>query len=295
MSLRHVVLATLAALLYATCYVAIKAGLAYAPPLHFAAWRALIGGAVLMTMLALRGQRVLPARRLWIPVMVLAIVGPVVGFIAMFTSPLHAGAGLASVVGNTGPLLIIVLAAIFLHEPITLAKLVALGCGLAGVTVIAWTRTGMSGSTHVAAVALPLLAAASGASESIIVKLVRPAADVIRVAAWQFLIASLILFGLAAWREPYETITWTESFVLLLVLLAGGATAAATALWYSLVRQEEVSRLSLILFIVPVAGLGLGAVLFGERIGATQALGIVLILGGVGVAALERQRILLRP
>lgn len=291
MPLRHVVLATVAALLYASCYVAIKAGLAYAPPLHFAAWRALIGGVALITLLALRGQRVLPARRLWIPVVVLAMVGSVIGFVAMFTSPLHAGAGLASVVGNTGPLLIIVLAALFLHEPITRAKLAALMCGLAGVTVIAWTRAGVSGATHAAAVALPLVAAASGASEGIIVKLARPAADVIRVAAWQFLIASLVLFGLAAWREPHQTIVWTGSFVLLLVLLAGGATAAATALWYSLVRQEEVSRLSLILFIVPVAGLALGAVLFGERIGATQALGILFILGGVGIAALERQRI----
>jgi drug/metabolite transporter (DMT)-like permease len=140
---------------------------------------------------------------------------------------------------------------------------------------------------------LPLLAAVSGAGESIIIKLARPAADVTRVAAWQFVIASLALFALAAWREPHQAIAWTRSFALILAFLAGGATAAATAIWYWLLQQEELSRLSLMLFLVPVAALGLAAALFGERIGVVQAAGILLILVGLGAAAFERRRMAL--
>lgn len=47
------------------------------------------------------------------------------------------GAGLASVVGNTGPFLIIVLAAIFLGEPITGGKIPALVFGMADVMSVA--------------------------------------------------------------------------------------------------------------------------------------------------------------
>ena len=288
-SSRHIVLAVVAALLYAGCYAAIKAGLAYAPPMHFAAWRACLASALLLSMLATTRQPLLPARRAWAPTMVLAIVGPLIGFSAMFASPRHSGVGLASVVGNTGPLLIIVLAAMFLGEPINRAKLIALICGLVGVSLIALpAATTSRRSVDATAILLPLVAAASGAGESVIVKWARLGSDAIRVAAWQYFLGSLALFLLAALLEPGQSITWTRAFVLLLALLGGGTTAAATALWYWLVQREDVSRLSLVLFLVPVAGLALGVALFGERIAPLQGGGILVILAGVGVAASVR-------
>lgn len=286
---RHVFLAAVAALLFAGCYSAIKAGLAYAPPFQFAALRSLIGGLALLALLVATGGPVIPARRLWPAIALLAVVGPVIGFGAMFSSPFHTGAGLASVVGNTGPLLIIVLAALFLGEPVTLGKVTALVFGIAGVVLIA-LPSASSTSWHVPALLLPLLAASSGATESLIVKRVRAGRDVIGVAAWQFLLASGPLFALSAWLEPRQGVTWTREFALLLGFLAGGSTAAATGVWYWLVQREEVSRLSLILFLVPVAGLGLGTVLFAEQIAPVQATGILLVFAGVAAAAVLRTR-----
>ena len=289
LSARHVMLAVAAASLYAGCYAAIRAGLAYAPPVHFAAWRAGVASALLLAMLVATRQPLLPECRLWLPTVVLAVIGPVVGFSAMFASPRHTGVGLASVVGNTGPLLVIVLAAMFLGEPITRGKLMALVCGLAGVSLIALPGASSSWrSIDSAAILLPLLAAASGAGESVIVKWARPGLDVVRVAAWQYLLGSLALFLLGAWLERGESITWARSFVLLLVLLGGGTTAAATALWYWLIQREAVSRISLVLFLVPVAGVALGIVLFGERLVPIQVTGLLLILVGVAVAASTR-------
>lgn len=287
---RHVLLAAVAALLYAGCYAAIKAGLAYAPPYRFAALRSFIGGLALLGVLLVYRHPVIPARRLWLPIALLAVLGPLIGFSAMFHSPLHTGAGLASVVGNTGPLLVIVFAAIFLGERITLGKAVALVLGIAGVTLIASPSAGSTASWHVAALIVPLVAASSGAAETLIVKQVHPGRDVLAVTAWQFLIASIALFALSAALEPQSTITWTMQFTLLLALLAGGSTAAATALWYWLIQREEVGRLSLVLFLVPVAGLGLGAALFAERITPVQTGGIVLVFAGVAAAALLRNR-----
>ena len=285
---RHVLLAAVAALLFAGCYAAIKAGLAYASPFGFAALRSLIGGLALLALLAATGRRLLPARRLWPVIALLAAVGPVIGFGAMFSSPLHTGAGLASVVGNTGPLLIIVLAALFLGEPVTLGKLTALVFGITGVALIALPSAASPDSWHLPALLLPLLAASSGATESLIVKRARAGKDVIAVAAWQFLLASVPLFALSARLEPQPAVTWTREFAMLLGFLAGGSTAAATGLWYWLVQREEVSRLSLILFLVPVAGLGLGTALFGEQIAPVQAMGILLVFAGVAAAALLR-------
>ena len=288
--LPRLALAAVAALLYAGCYAAIKGGLVYAPPFRFAALRSLVGGLALIAFLVLTGGRLLPARRLWLPIALLAVIGPVIGFGAMFTSPLHTGAGLASVVGNTGPLLTIVLGAIFLGEQVTAGKTTALVFGMAGVTLLALPNAASIGSWHATALALPLVAALSGASESVVVKRVQPGADVLAVAAWQFVLAAPVLFGLSAWLEPQESIRWTRTFVLVLAFLAGGATATATGLWYWLVQREEVSRISLVLFLAPVAGLGLGAALFGERLAPIQAGGALLVLVGIAAVAVERTR-----
>lgn len=290
LSPRHLALAALAALLFASCYAAIKAGLAYAPPFRFAALRALLGGLALLLFLALTRRPVLPARRLWLVIVVLAVIGPLAGFSAMFNSPSHTGAGLASVVGNTGPLLVIVLAAVFLGERITGTKVAALVLGVAGVGLIALPSVASAGSWHATAFVLPLLAAWSGAAEGVIVKGARPGSEVLSVAAWQFVLAAPALFALSAWVEPRQTILWTRAFALLLGFLAAGATATATALWYWLVQREEVSRLSLVLFLVPVIGLALGVTLFGERVGTVPVIGVLLILAAVGTAAFARSR-----
>ena len=285
---RNVFLAAVAAMLFAGCYAAIKAGLAYAPPFQFAAMRSLVGGLTLLSVLAVARHPLIPARRLWPAIALLALVGPTIGFGAMFSSPMHTGAGLASVVGNTGPLLVIVLAAFFLDEPITRGKLTALVLGIGGVVLIGFPSASGRGTFHGTALMLPLLAAGSGATESLIVKRVQPGLDVLGVAAWQFVFASLPLFMLSGWLEPQREVRWTPQFALLLGLLAGGTTAAASGLWYWLVQREEVSRLSLMLFLVPVAGLLIGIKAFGEVLAPIQAAGISLVVAGVAAAGLSR-------
>lgn len=287
---RHFALAVIAAALYATCYLGIKVGLAYAPPLHFGAWRATLGGGFLLAMHGARRGPLLPPRRLWMPTALLAVVGPILGFLAMFMSPRYTGAGLASVLGNMGPLWIIGFSGAFLAEPLSRRKLAALALAITGVTIVAVASGASPLSGSALGILLPLLASMSGAAESLIIKWARPEMDTLSVAAWQYLLAAAVLLALAALFEPREPIVWTRSFVVVLVILAGGATAAATGLWYWLVQRDEVSRLSLVLFLVPVAGLAAGRAFFDEQIAAGQAIGALVILAGVGVAGLDGAR-----
>jgi drug/metabolite transporter (DMT)-like permease len=98
--------------------MAIKAGLAFAPPLRFAAFRALAAGAALLSsVMMLRRQPLLTPRRYWPWLPVVAGAGTVIAYGTMFLSPGRTGAGLASVLGNTTPLLIIVLAALVVTPP----------------------------------------------------------------------------------------------------------------------------------------------------------------------------------
>lgn len=271
------------ALVYATCYSAIKAGLTYAPPLRFAGLRAVLGGVFLLGFIAIRRRPVLPPRRLWGGIVILAASGTSLGFGAMFLAPGYSGAGIASVLGNTGPLMVMVLAATFLGERITAAKTGALVLGLIGATLIAYpaitdpSRRGWPGAM------LPLLAAAGTAIQSVIVKRLDLGQAVLPATAWQFVLGGLPLLLVSVAVERGIALRSTGIFLALFLFLTVVGTSAATALWFRLVQDEEVGRLTLQLFLVPVFGLLLAIALFGERIGGYEVAGIVSVLSAIGL------------
>lgn len=283
------IVACLAAV-YAACYSAIKAGLAYAPPLRFAGMRAVLGGAVLLGLVLVLGKPLLPPRRLWPGVAALAATGTFLSFGAMFLSPGHGGAGIASVLGNTGPLLVVVLAAIFLGERVTRAKAASLVLGLAGVSLIAYpvitdpTRRGALGAI------LPLVAAAGTAVQSVIVKRLELREAVLPVTAWQFVLGGLPLLMVSAVVERGAVVTWSGTFVSLFLFLTLVGTSAATALWFWLVQDDEVGRLTLQLFLVPVLGLLFAMAFFREAIGTLEAAGILLVVLGISLTFRDSRR-----
>lgn len=280
-------LTVLIAAVYAVCYSVIKTGLAFAPPLGYAGMRALLAGLALLGFLRFRRRPLLPPRRFWPVIVAIAVFGTAIAYGAMFLSPGRTGAGIASVLGNTTPLMIVVLAAAFLNEPFTRAKVAALVLALAGVSLIAYPGLAGPKAYGLVGLLLPLLSAAGSAAESVIVKRADAGDALLRVAAWQLLIGSVPLLALWLWFERARPVMWSPTFGALLLFLSLVGTAFTTALWYWLVQRDEVGRLSLMLFLAPVLGLLIAAALFGERIGPVEAAGVALAVAGTIVVAWE--------
>lgn len=270
---------------YAVCYSAIKAGLAYAPPLRFGGLRALLGGMVLLGILAGRRQGVRPPPRTGPWVAALALTGVVVGYGAMFSSPGRAGAGLASVVGNTGPLIMTLLAWLALRERITPTRTVALLLGAAGVTIIAdpW-RVGTA-TVSIGDLSIPLLAALGTASESVLFKRAAIGRGFLQVAAWQLILGGVALLAASAWLERRDAVEWNFSFAALLAFLAVVGTALALGVWYWLMQQDELSRLGILLFATPVMGLAVAVIWVGERPGPRTLVGAAVTVAGLALLA----------
>ena len=281
----RIALTVLIATIYAVCYSAIKAGLALAPPLGYAGLRALVAGVALLAVQVLRRGALLPPRRLWPAVLAIATLGTAIGFGAMFMSPGRTGAGIASVLGNTTPLMIVGLAAVFLHEPLTRGKITSLVLAFTGISLIAYRGLTGPQAYGVAGLLLPLAAAAGSACESVIVKRANAGEDVLAVAGWQLTIGSVPLLAASVWLERGRPIAWSPAFAGLLLFLALVGTSFTTALWYWLVQRDHVGRLSVVLLLAPVLGVLLAAAVFGERIGLVEFAGIGLALAGTVVAA----------
>ncbi|HMQ29078.1 MAG TPA: DMT family transporter [Chloroflexaceae bacterium] len=272
-------------LVYALCFVAIKAGLAFAPPLRFAALRGLVGGAALLGLLVASRRTLMPPRDSWPWITALAATATTVAFGAMFLSPGRTGAGVAAVLGNLQPVLVPALAATFLGERMSGGKWTALLLGLAGGVLIA--APAFAGPAGVDGPLLALAASLGLAASSIIAKRMQPQLDVLQLTAWQLVAGSLPLLLVSAIMEAGVAIAWNSSFLGLLLFLALPGTAVANAVWYWLIRRGDVGRLSMFFFLVPVLGLLLGATVFAEPIGLLEGIGVGLTLAGIGAIAWE--------
>jgi O-acetylserine/cysteine efflux transporter len=286
----HRMLSALAlTVIYAVCFTLIKAGLAYAPPLWFGGLRGLIGGGVLIAVAATRGEPPVPDLRSWPALLGLALTSTTITFGGMFLSPGRTGASIASVLGNAQPLFAVILAAVFLRERVTRGKAAALTLGLIGVTLISYPALASGAVFSVAGAALALAASGGSAAGSVLVKRMRPH-SLVATAGWQLLIGSLPLLAASTVVERGIQVNWNWVFMALLLSLALVGTSFATALWYWLLERTEVGRLTLFLFLTPVLGLGLAVVVFGERVGVLEGLGIAVIIAGIGIAVRDDRR-----
>lgn len=275
----------------AVCFVLIKSASPFTPALAFAGLRTVIAGAALLALLAALRQPLLPPRRAWPWIFALALISTSGGYAAMFLSPGRAGAGVASVLGNLQPIFVIGLAALALGERMTRLSWLTLGLGAAGAVLIAAPAL-VGGAAHgFSGPALALAASLGFAVGSVLVKRLNLRSGLLALAGWQLLIGGLPLLAASAIFERGSPIVWSARFLVVLLFLALIGTSLATATWYWLIQREELGRLTVFLYLVPVFGLALSLMVYGEAIGVVAGAGIALVLVGVGVAVAETWRV----
>lgn len=271
----------------ATCGVVVKAGIAFAPPILFGGLRSVLAGAVLLLAAAFRKEPLRLGWRMFGWLAAIALLATTAPYGGMFLAPARMGAGVASVLANLQPLFTIALAAAFLGERLTLRGALALAAGVVGVVVLVGPKLSTSGAELVGP-ASAVAASAGAAAGSVMVRRLRDRVPVLSLAGWQLLLGSLPLLGAGLVGDG--SIRWTGAFVAALLYLALVGTAFSTALWFWLLRFGEAGRLSLYLFLIPLLGLLLGVLVFGEPLRLPELAGGALVAGAVALAAVDRRR-----
>lgn len=174
---------------WGACFVAIRYGLADTPGLWFAAARAVLAGAALLAV-GMMG-RPAPQRAAWPGIALLGLVNVAVAFAAMFVATAGVSSGVAAVLANALPLLIVLPAWALGGERPTARTLAGLTAGFAGL-VVASLPGGVGGG------ALLSIGAAGAITACTLLTRRITGVDVVMLsAAWQFLAGGLILTGLA--------------------------------------------------------------------------------------------------
>jgi drug/metabolite transporter (DMT)-like permease len=277
----------LLAALWGASYLLIKYGLDDFSPACVVFLRTAIGALVLIGVVLLQGGEVRRAlsdvrRRPGLALLLglLAIAAP---FLLIAYGEQRMPSGLTAVLIAPAPLFVAVLAPLFdRSEAIHGAQAVGLVVGLAGVALLVGLETLGTFAQFASAVGI-LAAAACYALSGFIVKNAYRGVPAVTTSCISVGAGALLALPFAITSPPTHA-PGLRSVLSLLVLGALG-TALAFVIFYRLIAEVGAGRAALVTYLVPPLSLAYGALLLGETITAASVAGLLLILGGVALAA----------
>jgi drug/metabolite transporter (DMT)-like permease len=267
------------------------------PPLTAAGARLMLGGVLLLGLLALLGRPLAPGVGVaavgW-----LALTQTVLFYGAVFWGIAHAGAGLSAVLANTDPLFVAVLAAAFLGERLGGLQWVGLAVGLVGAAVVVWQ--GPLWPPELSSDALVVVGGAVAWSIGTVVAArgIRGRGEPLALAGWQMSAGGAVLLLVGAVGEGDPSTTGARE-VALVVALAVAGSAAPLALFYLALSRGPAAEVSAWFFLVPVVGVLSAWPLLGETPGARLVVGMAGVSAGLwlvlGPRAAARGRLVDSP
>lgn len=189
------------------------------------------------------------------------------------------------------PVIVVLLSPVWLKERLTLKRLLCVLVAMAGMFLLVWT--GANGGINVGnlkGIGFGLVAAIFYAIVVIMNKLTKDI-DGLETTIIQLTLASLILI-------PYVlskgAITWGVlggNAILRLILVGLLNTGVAYLLYFLSVQKLESQTVAILSYIDPVSAVIMSAIFIGEKIGAPQILGGILILGSAFISGRDKDKI----
>lgn len=265
-----------APLLWGTTYLVTATLLPPDQPLTAAVLRALPAGLLMLVL-----SPALPRGAWWWRSAALGAANIGVFFGLLFVAAYRLPGGVAATLSATHPLVVAVLAAVFLHEAFTRRKVISAVLGLAGVAMLV---LGPAAQLDALGALASVGAGASSAVGVILVKRWGRPVGLVPFTAWQLVWGGLLLV-------PFAFATETTASAPTLTNLAGYAwmaipgTVLAQLLWFRGIQALPASRVSLLVFLTPLTATFLGWAVLRETLSWIQWLGAATVLVSVALVA----------
>ena len=246
------------------------------------AWVRVVLGAALLLGLAARLGVLGSVRGRWRWLAAFALAEIALPFPLIAAGEQHVSSSLAAIIVAAAPLFVAVLALRFDHsERITGSRLIGLAIGLAGVVALVGIDLAGRADELIGALAI-LLAALFYAIGPMILKLHLSDLDPRASMGTALALAAIMLTPAAALAEPVAipSVAAAVSLLVLGVL----CTAAALAIYASLVAEVGPGRALVITYVSPVVAVALGVAVLDESLGPGAVIGLLLILAGSWLA-----------
>jgi len=272
-------------ILWAACFPLISLALPSSPHLTLAAMRAILAGAVLLTLGVALGRPFPSGISLWGWIVLTGLGATTLGFLGMVHAAEFVSPGMATVIVNAQPIAAALIAYIFLGERLVTSARAGLILGFGGVALIAVPHLlGPGADGYVSGFAYLGLATLGVAIGNAVMKYLARSMDAFMGTGLQLLIGGIPLAIAAYLLEDTSAVQWSAQFGFVLISLALAGTALPYWLWFSILRHVPLGRANAWTFLVAPLGLLMGFAFFGERPGFLTAGGTGLVVLGIWLA-----------
>ncbi|AXG07862.1 EamA/RhaT family transporter [Haloplanus rubicundus] len=282
---RNLALFLVLAAVWGSAFMAIKAGLAYFPPVLFAAIRYDVAGVLMLAYAVWAVDDPVPSGRgQWTLVVVgatLLIAGYHVLLFLGESDPAVTSAA-AAVIVSLSPVLTTGFARVFLpDERLTTAGVVGLCLGLLGVVVLARPAPDALLAGGVVAKLLVFGAATSFALGSVLTRRIEATLPIETMEAWSMLGGALLMHAISlALGESFADVTLSVEGVLALAYLALAASALGFLIYFDLLDRLGAVEINLVSYVAPVFAALAGWLFLQERLSLATVGGFALIFAG---------------
>jgi probable blue pigment (indigoidine) exporter len=207
----------------------------------------------------------------------------------------RAGPGNGAILINTNPLIVLVLAWIFLRERLSPLGIAGLLAGFGGVALMVSSQLGGSVETRqlLLGSALALIAALGWAIGVLILRKLsqRPGGiDMVGITAVQFVVASVLILPIAFAVDGTSTTDWGSGTLWGTIVWIGPAATVGVLFFYLALERLSAAKTSSSLFLVPAVAV-IVEIARGSTPGVAVLVGMLVAVVGVALAVVPVEQL----
>ena len=285
MDIKAILMGVVFAFIWSSAFTSARIIVTDASPLAALSLRFFLSGIIGVIIARMMGQSWNLTRNQWRATFVFGLCQNAIylglNFYAVQTVP----ASLASIIASTMPLMVAAAGWIVFRDRLPLFGVIGLLMGIVGVVIIMSAR--MDAGADMRGVALCIIGAASLTIATLSMRGASSGGNLMMVVGLQMFVGAGVLAVASALTETLR-FNPTPQFFAAFAYTMFAPGLLATYIWFSLVQRIGAVRAATFHFLNPFFGVAIAAALLGEKLGAHDILGVVII--GLGILAVQLSR-----
>lgn len=257
----------------------------------FAGLRFLLAGLMVLCFLAVGGEDISFPKGQLKEVVVLAFFLTTLQYFFFYIGIAHTTGVKSSILISTSSFFAVGLSALFYPaDRLTGKKIAGVLLGFLGVVFLNLSHGNLGSDFSLQGDLFLIISCLASAIANVLVKGFSLRSNIVLITGWQMIIGSLALVGLGLSQVSLEKINYSWQALGMLIYLSF-LSAAAFSLWNILIKYNNISRITIFNFLIPIFGSFLSALLIpGEMISVHSLLGLALVSSGILAMNYQRDR-----
>ena len=236
--------------------------------------------AATLILISIVSRRPLDLRRHWRAFLVMGLLNSAIPFSLISAAEVNLSASFGSILNASTTFFTALVAALWLHEPLTRAKIAGIVIGMLGVVVlVGWDPAPLT-LTTILSVGAVLIATLSYGLAAVFARTAIKGIASYDFAVGQQLAATVLIFPFALLSAPAVQLP-PPSVIVAILGLGILSTAFAYLLYFRLIANLGPTPALSVTFLIPVFGILWGRLFLGESISANLLAGLAIILVGM--------------